>query len=198
MMCEVVARGAASLVVASVLNVPAFAQMNTAPRMLALERSAAGVVREYVATDVTARDAPVVPANIQAAVYRGLLESMLDRSPSFRQQCRRIAAAPHVTVRLQPAAGPLRRARARSRIVRSPDGALTATIEIAALADTVELIAHEIEHVIEQLDDVDLPARAGVANSGVRLGDAEEEASFETTRARRVGLKVAQEVRGGG
>jgi hypothetical protein len=56
----------------------------------------------------------------------------------------------------------------------------------------VELVAHELEHVIEQLDRIDLPSKAALPDSGVHslAGNM-----FETTRATRVGLKVAQEVR---
>jgi len=56
------------------------------------------------------------------------------------------------------------------------------------------LIAHEIEHVIERLDGVDLRARAALPGTGVRLCDGGDDA-FETIRARRAGLAVAEEVR---
>ena len=198
MMCELAARTAASLVVASVLNVPAFAQTNTAPRMLAFERSAAGVVREYIPGDRPVREESSLPSNLEApAVFRGTLESMLLRSPTFRQQCRRLGNATSLTVRMHHAAGPLHGAGARTRIVRRPDNTREATVEISRLGNAVELIAHEIEHVIEQLDEIDLPSRAAVSGSGVRRGVGRD-ASFETTRAIRVGLKVAQEVRSGG
>lgn len=64
---------------------------------------------------------------------------------------------------------------------------------IGSLDDQVELIAHEIEHVIEQLDGVDLRVRATLPASGVRSRDHGDE--FETTRAIRVGRMVAAEVR---
>jgi len=53
---------------------------------------------------------------------------------------------------------------------------------------TAELIAHEIEHIVEQLDGVDLEAQAGngaVWSSGHR--------TFETRRAIEVGRRVARE-----
>jgi hypothetical protein len=197
-MCEIVARTAASTVVAGVLNVPAFAQTNTAPWMLAFERSAAGVVREYIPGDRSVPGELSLPANLEVpAVFRGTLESMLSRSPTFRQQCRRLAHATSLTVRMHHAAAPLRGAGARTRIVRRPDNTLEATVEISRLGSAVELIAHEIEHVIEQLDEIDLPSRAAVSGSGVSRA-AGMDASFETKRAIRVGLKVAQEVRSGG
>jgi len=68
-----------------------------------------------------------------------------------------------------------------------------AIIQIPALDDTVELIAHELEHVVEQLDGVDLRAHAGRSDSSVRAL-ASDEMKFETVRARRVGVLVALEV----
>jgi hypothetical protein len=69
-----------------------------------------------------------------------------------------------------------------------------AAIEIPALDNVVELIAHEIEHVIEQLDGIDLPAHAARKDSSVTELESDE-TMFETVRARRVGALVASEVR---
>jgi hypothetical protein len=196
-MCEgrCLAGTASGIIVAGVLNVSAFAQTDTKPRMLALERSTAGIVREYVATGGT--DSSALPPNIDASgAYQGTLKWMLRHSATFRQQCRRIANAA-VEIVIRPAARPLHGADARGDIVRRADGVLEATLDIARGRDAVQLIAHEIEHVIEQLDQIDLPARAAVADSGVRMGGGVERV-FETTRAIHIGLKVAQEVRRGG
>jgi hypothetical protein len=74
--------------------------------------------------------------------------------------------------------------------VRARDGRIAATVEIKALLDPVKLIAHEIEHVIEQLDGVDLRAKAALPNTGVRLCD---DGAYETTRAIRAGIAVERE-----
>jgi hypothetical protein len=58
----------------------------------------------------------------------------------------------------------------------------------------MELLAHELEHIIEQLDGIDLAAKAAVARSGVREC---VDGSFETSRAVRVGTLVALEARAG-
>jgi hypothetical protein len=77
---------------------------------------------------------------------------------------------------------------------RTGNGHLSATINIGFRESAQELIAHEFEHVIEQLDGIDLAARAELANTGVRLiGHATNK--FETTRAQRTGLKVVSELR---
>jgi len=74
--------------------------------------------------------------------------------------------------------------------MRHENGVLVSVdIHLARLEDPVELIAHEIEHVIEQLDEADLEAHARSGN--VWKGD---DGAFETRRAIAVGRRVASEV----
>lgn len=163
--------------------------------MIALDRTAAGVAREYAAAEVRELAPPALPDNLLVPrVFSGLVESMLRRSPTFARQCQRIAHASHLTVALEFA--PARAShtpRARTHIVRR-SGRLMATVVIAQPADAVELIAHEIEHIIEQLDDIDLALKAAVPHSGVHALNSDGPV-FETLRAHRVGLRVADEVR---
>jgi hypothetical protein len=190
----------ASLTIASsvlgVFGVPAFAQVDSQPRILiALERTSSTAVREYQPAQQAVSSHVVLPPNVLTSPsYRAFLESMLRKSPMFRRQCERIAAAPSLTVRIHRSTSHWRgRSRARTNIVRQPFGALIATIEIPPMDDDVELVAHEIEHVIEQLDGVDLVSNAARAGSGVDTFH-EGEKVFETLRARRIGLIVAREV----
>ncbi|MSO29622.1 MAG: hypothetical protein EXQ48_01580 [Acidobacteria bacterium] len=123
---------------------------------------------------------------------------MARRSATFRRQLLRIAGEPGLTVDVQaiPATRILG-ARAVTRISRQSTGALAAHIELTRLDDIVELIAHEIEHVIEQIDGVDLAAYAALPDTGVHA-IAHDGKAFETVRATRVGVSVAQEVRASG
>lgn len=181
-------------VVQSVLAVPGLAQSNSAYTIARRDLVSSVAMREYVA-NADASPAPgVLPPNLIAAPsYRPLLESMLARSATFRRQCRRVAGTPGLIVTLRPAVRPFSGVRARTQLGRV-EGDLVAAIELLTLLDPVELIAHEIEHVIEQLDGVDLASKAGVAASGVHSARAVDGA-FETTRATRIGLRVAGEVR---
>jgi hypothetical protein len=71
---------------------------------------------------------------------------------------------------------------------------MLATVHLTAGADDpAELMAHEFEHIVEQLDGVDLPVRAAVPGSGVR---ACSDGSYETIRAARIGRLVADETAG--
>ncbi len=160
------------------------------------ERTSSTAVREYVPAEFTSAVVSIPSNIIIPDGYRNLLEEMLRRSPTFRRQCRRIAAEPHLTISVHVAPRPPGAGiRAISHITRAPSG-LTALIEVNSSDDEVELLSHELEHVIEQLDQVDLQSKAARSDSGVHrmVLDAP---LFETIRATRTGLKVALEMRGG-
>jgi hypothetical protein len=171
----------------------------TAPAFAQGSRSSLTVAHEYVAAE-SVPDEVAIPDNLQFdAAYRPLLMSMLGRSPTFRRQCLRLASDLRLTVHLHPSGSSWTRgARAVTRITRKPGaGGLDADIYLAQFDDEVELIAHELEHVIEQLDQIDLSSQAALPDTGVHrtLPDG---TLFETTRARQVGLRVAREVRAAG
>jgi hypothetical protein len=168
------------------MSAPCFAQGS---------RTSFSVVRQYLVADQVAAYVPI-PDNLQVnRAYRPLLEDMLEHSLTFRRQCLRLAGNPLVNVRLNPS-GPVwtRGVRAITHFVREASGGLNADITLARGQEEVELIAHEIEHVIEQLDHIDLASLAELHGTGVRLMPYAEP-TFETTRAEQTGLRVAREVR---
>jgi hypothetical protein len=164
----------------------------------AQSRSSYDAVHEYVATGAETFAQVALPSNLIASgTYREVLESMIHGSATFRRQCLRIAAESRLSIRLEPSTTSWTHgARAMTHIARQPFGVMSATIGISPLENQVELIAHELEHIIEQLDDVDLASQAALPDTGVHALEAGGTA-FETARAVRVGLTVAQEVRDG-
>ena len=88
-----------------------------------------------------------------------IVREMCRRSPTFRRQLIRLADAPGLVVTVA-----IRRVRtssdaeATTRFAREHGLLRRAEVEIgrADKASLVELIAHELEHVLEQLDDVNL------------------------------------------
>jgi hypothetical protein len=191
---------ASTAIVLSVASVPALAQSNavrvrTTPAAAAL--SATSVVRSPAVIGAYVERVPAAalaatPDNLTVpSNYRTTIAGMLERSPMFRRQCLRLAAATQLSVvvrMLHPLdGGP----RARTAISREDHGRLHALVEINPVGDFTELLAHELEHVIEQLDGVDLAGKAALAESGVRNCPG----GFETRRAARVGTLVALEVR---
>jgi hypothetical protein len=149
---------------------------------------------------LTAQDAPghvqVLPVNIHVdANLMPLVSMLLRKSATFRRQCMRIARAHHATVTVL-AVPPLRETsttRARATVRRFAYGAMRIVIEIPVAADYVELLPHELEHVIEQLEGVDLGALARAGGAGVIESDP---GIFETARARAAGRAVVDEVYG--
>lgn len=151
------------------------------------------VVAIYRAAHAVSLDVDIPPNLSFPSIYRSTIESLLRRSEMFRRQCLRLAAAPYLSVTVKNGhftAGP----RARTTIKRLSDNRLSALVEIHPLGDLEELIAHELEHIIEQLDGVDLSELAELRGTGVRTcGDG----TFETLRAIRIGRLVAQQARNG-
>jgi hypothetical protein len=84
-------------------------------------------------------------------------------------------------------------ARARTEVSRYAHGVIRATIEIAITTDLTELLPHEFEHVIEQLEGIDLRAlaqrREGAWSRLTR-------ASSKPRRRGRRGLQAYREVSG--
>ena len=158
-------------------------------------RASAGA-RVYVEAEAEAVLAPaVVPANVEIAdTYHEAVRGMLDRSRTFRQQCRRIGRASDLIVRVRRwfPQERLSDGAANTTIVRRRDGMIEATVLLGEAADAVELIAHEFEHILEQLDDVDLATLGRRPNTGVYLTGVSSR--FETERAIAAGRRVAAEV----
>jgi hypothetical protein len=121
---------------------------------------------------------------ILARVYRG--------SATFRAQCDRIGAAGgtlSVNVRLDTGIPSSYQAFTmigrRGHALRADVHLLPAAIAIA------ELVGHEFEHILEQLDGLNLRMLSNVRGSGVRESSFDV---YETTRAQRVGRIVAAEL----
>jgi len=132
------------------------------------------------------------PPNLEvASVFRVFLEKMWEASPTFRGQWRRLAAGTGVrlSVLVEDLPRPAPSYKART-VLKHQDGSLvSAQVYLKPSLDAPEFIAHELEHILEQLDGVDLQAQAG---NGVvwKAGDG----AFETRRAIETGRRVALEI----
>lgn len=132
------------------------------------------------------------PANLVAPDFaKPLLLNMWRRSPTFRRQCARLAEHPSVTVQIEIDSA-TRHGRALSHLdPRDPGLMVAVEIEMRQPALYAELIAHELEHVIEYIEGTDLAQLARQRVAGVvDLGGR-----YETARARSIGLSVAREMR---
>ena len=82
---------------------------------------------------------------------------------TFRKQCQRLAEA-HAIVILGAFTLPKARP-AKARISVSSDGSVVARVDVPLNARTLELVAHELEHVLEQVDGVNLAIQAALSRS---------------------------------
>ena len=133
-----------------------------------------------------------LPANLQVdPMFQPVVEGMRQRSPAFRRQMTRIGAARTFRVRVLPEDRPRPTAGADARTAFTFDaGALvSAQVYLRMTPQVPRFIAHEMEHIIEQLDGIDLRAQDG---NGVVWKSIDT--SFETRRAIEAGLLVEQEV----
>ena len=110
----------------------------------------------------------------------------------FRDQCRHLADAPrlHVLVRIDGLIA-FCSCRARSVIHRTREGPIVAIVGISPSGNPIEWIAHEFEHLLEQLDGLRLADLAFHTKGVWRTSDQ----MFETERAIRAGRAVLEDMR---
>ena len=134
-----------------------------------------------------------IPSTIQiSSELQAPFDQMVAASPTFRRQLARIVAAPRLvmTAQVDPAMS-ARSYRARSCIRRYDSGLIVVAISIGPGHQATEWIAHEFEHVIEQLEGLEVARLADRWHSGVwSSGDS----MVETARALRTGRRVLEEV----
>ena len=128
-----------------------------------------------------------LPFNIDAGILEPIAIALLQQSPTFKQQCLRIATTIvlRVQVRIVPA---LKSSRGETRIQRYDTGALRADVQLAFGEDYIELLAHELEHVLEQVDRVKLTEQLSSREAWIT-----ETGAFETRRATAIGVRARQE-----
>jgi hypothetical protein len=180
--------------VCGVRFVSGFAQADTLREREPL-RSSLSAARVYVAKgSATFDQVEPAPNLIVGSVLQALIVEMLARSPTFRRQCARLAAATNLTVLVRSDLPIGTRAGALTSIQMKRHGKIEAVVRVGLSHRTAELIAHEIEHIVEQLDGIDLRTKSRQPASGVRhVLDLD---AYETTRAIATGLRVARELAG--
>jgi hypothetical protein len=137
-------------------------------------------------------DCAVLPANLVVpAMYRQRVEDLIERSSTLHRQCLAIARAAETIVTVSVGHWTPGDCRARTVFSRERQGRLRARVEIPVSADFAELLAHELEHVVEQIERVDLRQLAQTRRSGVRLVGRN---TFETDRAFDAGMAAAGEL----
>ena len=130
-----------------------------------------------------------LPSNIDAGSLQPQMLQLLQWSPTFRQQCGRIAAARglRVTVRVGTAVDPT--AQAQTVITRYDAGGIRAQVTLRFSEDYLMLLVHEFEHILEQVEGVDLLDEAASGRAWRTPSGA-----WETRRAANAGRRARQEL----
>lgn len=194
----------AALVVAVLMaaHAPAFAQA-------VIDRASATAAASYVsvsglvvygfagtptgdrAADLEA-DRILPPGSQVAPVVRPLFERLWRTSATFRRQCARLAEAQVSILVSVDLSRPATVMNAQTRVTRK--GGLRAHVQLRNVhGDAAEYLAHELEHVLEQIDEVDLVLAVVDRVHGAHL--VEKPDTFETARAVAIGRTVARETR---
>lgn len=120
---------------------------------------------------------------------RSVIEKGMERSETLRRQCDELALARAVVVlEWEPARDSQSHARTSMGLA---GGVVAASVKLPPLGDAIVLLAHELQHVIEQTRGLDLAAEADRPGSGVwkAFGGYETQAAVDVSR------QVIQELR---
>jgi hypothetical protein len=132
-----------------------------------------------------------IPSNVELAHdLEQVLARIYDRSPAFRAQCERIASAGNLRVTVRIDTSIPSRCRAFTIIQRRGHN-IRADVHLPPSSGLIELVAHEFEHLLEQIEGLDLRRLARVKGSGVHESETRV---FETHRAQAAGRVVAAEM----
>jgi hypothetical protein len=118
----------------------------------------------------------------------GALEAAWQRSATLQRQCRDLADAGAVVI--LEWGKPDSQFRAVTRMGVGSGGVVVAYVSVPPVSEAVELVAHELEHVIEKAQGVNLQAESKRRGSGVWRAHG----GFESQRAIDAGRQVAKEM----
>jgi hypothetical protein len=131
-----------------------------------------------------------LPANIEmASGLEKILATIYRGSPTFRAQCDRIASDPALSVFLRVDTAIPSSCQAFTRFSKQ-GRSLHADVHVPPSNAMVMMVGHEFEHIVEQLDGLDMQTLSRVRGSGVYEPSP---AVYESVRAQRAGRTVSKE-----
>ena len=121
---------------------------------------------------------------------QGTVDTLLDRSLTFRRQWQRLLQGQQLVIRIQLVhSSPVVGTHAVTKVTALPNGSLVADVSIPGGARVAEVLGHEVEHVLERLDGARVSALHALGDQSVRRTSG----TFETERAILVGRLVSDE-----
>jgi len=118
---------------------------------------------------------------IPASTIGPVIERGMERSETLRGQCEELASARAVVVLEWGVMDSQSHAKTGMAV---HGGVVVASVKLPPLGDTIVLMAHELQHVIEHTRGLDFPVEAKRAGSGVwlTLGGYETQAAVDVSR----------------
>jgi hypothetical protein len=136
------------------------------------------------------------PKNIWVqSSLRDTMRSLWHHSPTFRAQCLKIGEHRryHVQIVMDAALVLQRRCRAQCTLRTFSSGLVMARIAVPDKHELTELIPHEIEHVLEHIEGVDLRRNLVTGGHGVyEAGDGRLESARAISAGRKVRAEMAE------
>lgn len=153
------------------------------------------VVSSWSAGNLAAQDSPgrlnLWPCRLVVKpTLRGVVEKAWPRSPTLQRQCHDLLVAGAV-VDLEWGKSHDSLVRARTQMELTDDGVVVAHVSVPPVSEAIQLVAHELEHVIELTQRVDYAAESRRPGSGVW----QTHGIYETQRAIDAERQVARELR---
>jgi hypothetical protein len=118
----------------------------------------------------------------------GVVDDGWKRSATLRRQCEELAASRAVVVLEWGTTDSQSHARSRMGV---QGGVVVATVVVPPVAEAIELVAHELQHVLEKVRGVDFETEAKRSGSGVWRAFG----GYETQAAIDAGRQVGRELR---
>lgn len=152
----------------------------------------AGSPSVFCSTSGSQEEAALPPNVVMPKYLKPILQRMIERSRTFRLQCQKIGSATQlrIAIELVPRLSDCQ-CRALSNIKRYGTGFVLIKIQIIVPnIHLVEVIGHEFEHALEQIEGLDLRMLASTQSKYVYKSAS---GGFETKRAMRAGSTIEQE-----
>ncbi len=146
-------------------------------------------------TFAEAETRPLPEGFYATGAVRPLVEALLQRSSGFRSQVRRIVEADVRIVLDVVSPAVLGVAQAKSIMIRERGTVRFVRVQLRAATDWTPLIPHELEHVLEAIEGIDVRKLAGRGRSGSAWSTGPD--TYETVRAQQAGHRIAHEYRQG-
>jgi hypothetical protein len=146
-------------------------------------------------TSIASNVPPGFPANIIVQQeLRSAVAQLWRGSATFREQCLKIGRHPRyrVAITTVPELSLSRTMRARCVLSAYSSGYVSARVMVPVTRQVLELIPHELEHVVEHVEGVDVRRASRFGAGAYDAGQGQ----IETMRAVRAGRQVRDEVGG--